>query len=220
MAFKRSSNYDTSALPVTLFAHVVAIAVITLLLVWLLHFREGVAFKSEVEAKIFNMHPLLMVIGFVLLSGEAIMAYKTLPAIRKWPKMIHSLLHFVALGTGIVGIYAVFKFQRDEGIPHMYSFHSWLGMSTICLFALQWMFSFFAFVYPRAEASTRKSVAPWHAVLGIIIFFMAIISTETGLVEKFFILRLQRNQEAVVINFTALLVFMYAASVVISVLFF
>lgn len=29
------------------FAHVMAIAVITILLVWLLHFREGAAFKSD-----------------------------------------------------------------------------------------------------------------------------------------------------------------------------
>ncbi|XP_073143513.1 probable ascorbate-specific transmembrane electron transporter 1 [Henckelia pumila] len=221
MALERSSSYDTSsALPVTRFAHVVAVAVITLLLVWLLHFREGVAFKSDVEAKIFNMHPLLMVIGSVLLSGEAIMAYKIWPEIRKRPKTIHLVLHLVALGAGIVGIYAVFKFHSDEGFPHMYSFHSWLGMSTICLFALQWLFSFVTFVYPRAEASTRNSVAPRHAVLGIIIFFMAILSAETGLVEKFFILRLKRDQEALVVNFTALLIFVYAASVVITVLFY
>ncbi|XP_073286161.1 probable ascorbate-specific transmembrane electron transporter 1 [Primulina huaijiensis] len=139
MALERSLSYNkSSALPVlTLFAHVVAIALITLLLVWLLHFREGDAFKADVEAEIFNLHPLLMVIGFVLLSGEAILAYMTVPAIRKWPRLIHLVVHLVALGAGIVGIYAVFKFHSDKGIAHMYSFHSWLGMSTICINGLE-----------------------------------------------------------------------------------
>ncbi|XP_075518633.1 putative ascorbate-specific transmembrane electron transporter 1 [Primulina tabacum] len=221
MALERSLSYNaSSALPVTLFTHVVAIALITLLLVWLLHFREGVAFKSDVEAKIFNLHPLLMVIGFVLLSGEAILAYKTVPAIKKWPKLIHLVVHLVALGAGIVGIYAVFKFHSNKGIAHMYSFHSWLGMSTICLYALQWLSSFFLFVYPRVQESTRKRLAPWHAVSGIIIFFMVILSAETGLVEKFFFSGLQQNQEALVVNLTALLIFVFAASVVASVLYY
>ncbi|XP_020553115.1 probable ascorbate-specific transmembrane electron transporter 1 [Sesamum indicum] len=133
MAPKRSSSYLAPAFPFTILARLVALAVIGLVLVWLLHFREGLAFRSDDKAKIFNVHPLLMLLGFVLISGEAIMAYKTVPTIRKRQKLFHLLLHLVAFVAGVLGIYAVFKFHHDLRFPHMYSLHSWLGLSTISL---------------------------------------------------------------------------------------
>ncbi|KAK6153264.1 hypothetical protein DH2020_012903 [Rehmannia glutinosa] len=218
MAPKRSSSYQMSALPVTMFGHLVAVAVITLVLLWLLHFRDGLAFKSDNKDKIFNLHPLLMVLGLVLISGEAIMTYKTVPATRKRQKLFHLLLHMIALVAGIIGIYAVFKFHYELGIPDMYSLHSWLGMSTICLFGLQWVLSFFSFWYPRAQQSTRARIAPWHAVFGMVIFFMAILSAETGLMEKFIFLGLRRSQEALIVNFIGLLILLFAVSVGLGVL--
>ncbi|KAK4484054.1 hypothetical protein RD792_011273 [Penstemon davidsonii] len=218
MAPKTSSSYGLSAFPVTIFAHMVAIAVTTLVLVWLLHFRGGFAFKSDDKAKIFNLHPLLMVLGFVLISGEAIMAYKAVPSTRKSQKLFHLILHFIALVAGIIGICAVFKFHNELGIPNMYSLHSWLGMSTICLFGLQWLFSFFTFLYPGAKQSTRARLGPWHAVFGAVIFLMAILSSLTGLVEKFIFTGLRQNQEALIVNFTGLLIFLFAVSVGFSVL--
>ncbi|KAL0347960.1 UNVERIFIED_CONTAM: putative ascorbate-specific transmembrane electron transporter 2 [Sesamum angustifolium] len=137
MAPKRSSSYVAPAFPFAMLAHLVALAVIALVLVWLLHFREGLAFSSDDKAKIFNVHPLLMLLGFVLISGEGIMAYKTVPTIRKRQKLFHLLLHLTAFVAGVVGVYAVFKFHHDLRFPHMYSLHSWLGISTISLFALQ-----------------------------------------------------------------------------------
>lgn len=65
------------------------------------------------------------------------MAYKTIPATKIAQKTVHLLLNLVALLAGIVGIYAVFKYHHESGIPDLYSLHSWLGIGTICLFGLQ-----------------------------------------------------------------------------------
>lgn len=73
----------------------------------------------------------------MVLIDSAIIVYKTIPAPRKGQKLIHLILHFIALAAGIVGVYAVFKFHRELHIPHMYTLHSWIGLSTICLFAFQ-----------------------------------------------------------------------------------
>ncbi|THG10444.1 probable ascorbate-specific transmembrane electron transporter 1 [Camellia sinensis] len=218
MASKSRSSFNTSALPVSLFAHVVAIAVITLVLVWLLHFREGLAFKSIDKQKIFNLHPLFMVIGFLIFSGEAIMAYKTVPGTRKAQKLVHLILHFIALLAGIVGIYAVFKYHHETFNIDMYTLHSWIGMSTICLFGLQWFLGFFSFCYPKAETGARSRLAPWHVFFGLVIFFMAILTAETGLMEKFHFLKLHRGQEALIVNFTGLLILVFAVSVGLTVL--
>ncbi|XP_059659158.1 probable ascorbate-specific transmembrane electron transporter 1 [Cornus florida] len=218
MPYKSRSSFQLSALPVTIFAHLIVIAVTTLVLVWLLHFREGLAFKSVIKAKIFNVHPLLMTVGFILMGGEAIMAYKSIPGTRNVQKGFHLTLHFIAFLSGIVGIYAVFKFHNELDIPDMYTLHSWLGMSTICLFGLQWLIAAFSFWWPRAEKQSRARLAPWHVFLGMVIFLMAILSAETGLLEKFLFLGLYRSREAMIVNFTGLLLLIFGISVGLTVL--
>ncbi|KAL8552854.1 hypothetical protein ACS0TY_001509 [Phlomoides rotata] len=138
------------------------------------------------------------------------MAYKTLPARRKTQKVFHVVLHLIALAAGVLGICLVFKFHNEAGFVNMYSLHSWLGIVTISLFAFQWLFSFFSFAYPGAQSSTRAKLRPWHAVMGMIIFMMAILTAEMGLVERFFILRLHTSQEALVVNFIGLLFFLFS----------
>lgn len=170
------------------------------------------------------------------------MAYKTVRARRNIQKIFHLILHFIALAAGIVGIYAVFKYHHESGLPDVYTLHSWLGISTISLFGLQviannsylflidiiicnnfmpkslklycqWIFSFISLWFPGAKPSARDRLIPWHALFGAVIFFMAILSAETGLVERFIFLSLRRSQEALIVNFTGLLILLFAISV-------
>jgi cytochrome b-561 len=214
----RSSSETRAVFPITMFAHLLFVAVLTLVLVWLLHFREGLSFTSDNKQKLFNLHPFFMVIGFLLIVGQGIMVYNTIPADRQRQKATHMTLNLTALLAGIVGLYAVFKFHHDLGIPNMYSLHSWLGMSTICLSILQFLFGFSAFMLPRGDKSNRGRYAPWHILFGLVIFFLAIITAMAGLTERFFFLNLRRSQEALVVNFTGLLIFLYGVSVLFTVL--
>ncbi|CAI9096870.1 OLC1v1033111C1 [Oldenlandia corymbosa var. corymbosa] len=214
----KSSSYRTSATPITMFAHLLFLAIIILLLVWLLHFREGLSFTSHNKLKLFNLHPFFMVIGFILISGEAIMAYKTVRGERRRHKATHMILHLIALASAIVGLYAVFKFHHDLHIPDLYSLHSWFGISAVSLFFLQWIFGFFTYWWPARSSTRRADFAPWHVLLGLVIFSMAILTAITGLIEKFTFLGLRKNQEALIINFTALLLFLFGACVAITVL--
>ena len=47
----------------TLVAHVLAVAAIVLVLLWCIHFRGGLALRSQDKPLIFNVHPVLMVLG-------------------------------------------------------------------------------------------------------------------------------------------------------------
>ncbi|OMO72538.1 Cytochrome b561, eukaryote [Corchorus olitorius] len=69
MAIK-SRSYQVSATPVVVLGQLLIISVATLVFVWILKFREGLAFKSANQFKLFNLHPFLMVIGFILVAGE------------------------------------------------------------------------------------------------------------------------------------------------------
>jgi cytochrome b-561 len=66
------------------------------------------------------------------------MVYKVLPT---WnhdtTKLIHLILHAIALVLGVVGIYCAFKFHNESGIANLYSLHSWLGIGTISLYGIQ-----------------------------------------------------------------------------------
>ncbi|XP_004513927.1 probable ascorbate-specific transmembrane electron transporter 1 [Cicer arietinum] len=211
-------GFQIRATSITILAHLLFIAITTLLSVWLFHFREGVAFNSSNKIKIFNLHPLLMVIGFILVGGEAIISYKSFPGKRSSAKVVHLLLHLIALASGVLGIIAVFKFKIEAGLPHMFTLHSWLGMSAICAFGLQYILAFFAYFFPGAEMSTRATLLPWHRFIGLVIFLLAVGTAETGLVEYFKFLELFRNQEALIVNFTGLLLFLFAAFVSLTVI--
>ncbi|KAJ6369736.1 hypothetical protein OIU76_028058 [Salix suchowensis] len=53
------------------------VLVASLVLTWTVHYRGGLALVSANKDLIFNVHPVLMVIGLVLVNGEAMLAYKT-----------------------------------------------------------------------------------------------------------------------------------------------
>lgn len=65
------------------------------------------------------------------------MAYRIVLGPRAAKKAVHLLLHLVAMAFAAVGLYAAFKYHHDAGAPDLRSLHSWLGIATIALYALQ-----------------------------------------------------------------------------------
>ncbi|KAA8532425.1 hypothetical protein F0562_032458 [Nyssa sinensis] len=202
---------------ITVAAHSFGIFAAILLLVWLLHYREGIDLDSKNAYRIFNVHPFLMLVGFIFLSGEGMMAFKTVPADRVVRKFVHMFINLISLCLGIVGLHAVFKFHDKQNIADMYSLHSWIGMGTFCLFILQWLFGFVLFMFPKGSASTRASALPWHVCGGRALLYMAICAAETGLMEKVTFLGLNHGRELLLINFTGLAVLLFGLSVDLSI---
>ncbi|KAK1308536.1 putative ascorbate-specific transmembrane electron transporter 1 [Acorus calamus] len=81
----------------TYVSHVLAAAAAVMVLVWCIHFRGGLAFESTNKNLIFNIHPVFMLIGFIILGSEAIISYKALPWSKEVKKLIHLVLHAIAL---------------------------------------------------------------------------------------------------------------------------
>ncbi|KAI3978584.1 hypothetical protein MKX01_015759 [Papaver californicum] len=236
---KSRSSFLIPATPVSIVAHLLAIAAITLVCVWIFHFQEGVAFKSETKAKdlqrtifhsyyvysrcanslrllLLQLHPFLMVIGLIVMGGEGIMAYKTVPSSsRKMQKLAHLIFLLIALVSGILGVFVAFKFHHEVRVKNMNTLHSWLGMITICLFGFvgEWLFAFFSFLYPGAGMPTRARLVPWHAFVGMVTFLLAICTAETGLLQTFFGLELVTGAEALVVNFTGLIILLFGVAV-------
>ncbi|XP_062213288.1 probable transmembrane ascorbate ferrireductase 3 [Phragmites australis] len=197
---------------VAMLAHVLFLTTAVLMLVWLLHYRGGINIQSENPNQIFNVHPFVMSWGFILLIGEAILAYSTIPMDHRTQKMAHMLIHLVGLILGIFGVYAAFKFHDVAVAPDLVSLHSWLGITTVSLFGLQWLLGFVTFWLPGAHERTRAAAAPAHVMAGLAIFLLAVCAAQTGLVEKS--AGAASTGETKLINATGIFILLYAVAVV------
>ncbi|KAI9074967.1 hypothetical protein K1719_043076 [Acacia pycnantha] len=211
--------YRRRASRITIFAQLFGILALILLLIWLLHYREGIEYDSYNGYRVFNVHPLLMFMGYIFMSGQAIMAYHTIPTERSTQKFMHMLLHLIAFVLGIVGLCAVFKFHNMLHLENVFSLHSWIGIGTFSLYGVQWIVGFLTFM-GRAPEGTKMRVAPWHVAGGRALLYMGICAALTGIMEKYTFLRLNtilRYGEGSLMNFMGLSILLFGVFVDLSV---
>ncbi|KAK9091158.1 hypothetical protein Sjap_024335 [Stephania japonica] len=139
-----------------------------------------------------TVHPVLMVIGLILVNSEAMLAYKSVSGTKSFKKQVHLVLQFLALILSAIGLYAAWKFHNDKGIDNFYSLHSWLGLACLFLFGFQWLIGFATFWHPGGSRNNRSALLPWHVFFGIFIYALAIATATTGILEK--LTFLQSNQ--------------------------
>ncbi|KAB2066903.1 hypothetical protein ES319_A09G190300v1 [Gossypium barbadense] len=201
--------------------HALASAGAVMVLVWCIYLRGGLAWESSNKSLVFNIHPVLMLIGFIILGGEAIMSYKSLPLRKEVKKVVHLVLHAIALILGIIGIYAAFKYHNESSIANLYSLHSWLGIGIIVLYGIQWIYGFVVFFYPGGAAGLRRESLPWHVVVGLFVYILAVANAAIGFLEKLTFLEssglAKYGAEAYLVNFTAIVTILYGALVIITV---
>ncbi|XP_057961515.1 probable transmembrane ascorbate ferrireductase 3 [Malania oleifera] len=209
-------TYQRPSSGITVVAHFFGLLALTLLLVWLLHYRGGLDLDSDNADRVFNVHPFLMFFGFIFTAGEGMMAFKTVAAERRVRKFVHMGVNLIAICLGIVGIHAVFKFHDMKNIADMHSLHSWIGIATFCLFILQWLFGLVLYMFQAASAATRARALPWHVCGGRALLYMAICTAESGLMEEFTFLQLTDQHEARLINCVGLAILLFGVSVDLS----
>lgn len=174
-------------------ATILLIGATALTLVWVICYRGGFAWQENPQIQ-FNLHPVLMVAGFITLSGfckfsihahtyphthtrqtwkldlehrtvviivvfvffsffafpfrhfAAILLYRLCRCLKHiYAKLAHTLFHALAIpciGLGFLAVYDSHNLANPP-IPNFYSLHSWLGLVTMGLFVLQFVFGFF-----------------------------------------------------------------------------
>lgn len=197
------------------------VMVSALVLTWTVHYRGGLALVSDNKDLIFNVHPVLMVIGLVLLNGEAMLAYKTVSGTKSFKKLVHLTLQFLAFCLSLIGFWAALKFHNDKGINNFYSLHSWLGLACLLLFGIQWAAGFVTFWYPGGSRNSRATLLPWHVFFGVYIYALAVATATTGILEKATFLQTNKvishySAEAFLVNSLGILMIVLGGLVVLA----
>ncbi|KAL0396835.1 UNVERIFIED_CONTAM: putative transmembrane ascorbate ferrireductase 4 [Sesamum calycinum] len=67
------------------------------------------------------------------------------------------------------------------------------GLICISMFGAQWLFGFVSFWHRGEVRTTRLTVLPWHVFLGLYTYGLAVVTAETGLLEKLTLLQIKGN---------------------------
>ncbi|KAL5808111.1 hypothetical protein ACOSQ3_028802 [Xanthoceras sorbifolium] len=207
--------------PIFTVIRVIGVIIAALMLTWTVHYRGGLALISDNKDLIFNVHPVLMVIALVLLNGEAMLAYKTVPGTKSFKKLVHLTLQFIAFCLSLIGVWAALKFHNDKGIDNFYSLHSWLGLACLFLFGLQWAAGFATFWYPGGSRNSRAIMLPWHVFFGVYIYALAVATATTGILEKLTFLQTNHvvsrySTEALLVNSVGILIVVLGGFVILA----
>lgn len=119
----------------------------------------GVSWKEGEAKRVFNWHPVMMVTAYSVMNVGALVfrvsgtsSYQasvgSAPNKRGIAKVTHASTWTLSFVFGIVGIIAVFQSHNDKisgYIANLYSLHSWVGITVMTLYSLQFLFGIFAF---------------------------------------------------------------------------
>ncbi|XP_022258334.1 cytochrome b ascorbate-dependent protein 3-like isoform X2 [Limulus polyphemus] len=172
----------------TFIAEVLLFGVLGLCLFWIFYYGGGVTWTNDVT-KQFNLHYVLMIGGFIFFNGQAILAYRCLSCYKKiYTKVIHTSFFVFGMSSITVGLVSAIQGHNGAQDPkHFYSLHSWIGLATIGMFALQFLVGFMSFLVflccDNATVKLRQRLLPTHITFGLIIFGMAIATCLTGLMQ-------------------------------------
>ncbi|OQV15839.1 putative Cytochrome b561 [Hypsibius exemplaris] len=123
----------------------------------------------------FNLHPLFMVLGFILIVGHTNLIY------RFWPdanitalRIAHATLQLSGWLLMVLGVYAV-GFSKDYSSKkpsHFVSVHSWIGLIVLIVMTLQWLCGFFGLLVPGCHGERRAAYRLTHVFTGNVIFLL------------------------------------------------
>lgn len=165
---------------------VVGLVMVILSGVWMSAYHGGYGWD---EATVFNYHPLFMTMGMIFLYGDAILMYRMLRTTTKlYVKILHGVIQVAVLVFATIALKAVFDSHNKpiKPIPNMYSLHSWIGLTAVILFGLQWVCGFVSFLFPKLSDSLRATYLPHHKFWGLVIFIMVCAAALMGITEKAF----------------------------------
>lgn len=172
-----------------LLAHILALTALGIVCAWA-NSLGGVSWKEGEAKLVFNWHPIFMVIAFVFMTMSSLsFRMRGSSANRGITKAMHVSLWSTAALFMVVGLIAVFKSHNDPisgYIANLYSVHSWVGITVLILYALQFLVGSFSFGLKIMNLSpvTKARMMLLHKFFGPFIYTSVAITILLGIQEK------------------------------------
>ena len=209
-------------------AEILLHGVVALCLYWIVQYRwdgEGLPFswpgteEADLE-KLWNLHPVLMVTGLIYCLGQGILLhslsfrlFRIFPGIIMYwscscglqicSKLMYILFHLLGIPCVVLGFLSIWMWKEQSASPHLYSIHSWLGLVTMGLAAVQvgqpdscktaskiffqlalGVISFLLLLCCQSASSTfRTAMDPAHHSLAMTTFTLAMATAVAGITE-------------------------------------
>ena len=116
------------------------------------------------DGKLMNGHLDLVSFRTILcFASVAILAYRVFRDVKKIRvKILHASLLALSLIFSSIGLKAVFDNHNlsNPTKPNLYSLHSWVGLTAVVLFGLQWVAGFVSFLFPKLSEDIRQAYMP------------------------------------------------------------
>jgi len=122
--------------------------------------------SSNCKQQYLNLHPLFMVLGFVVISSMGMMTYNVLEralGIRHAvARIIHGSIQTIALLFCTVGLYVIVHTKKETGNHQFWTMHSVIGLFTYILMCGQWVLGVAVYIVPRL-----RELRPLHVWMGV-----------------------------------------------------
>mmetsp|Transcript_39754 Transcript_39754/g.96012 ORF Transcript_39754/g.96012 Transcript_39754/m.96012 type:complete len:330 (+) Transcript_39754:101-1090(+) len=177
-------------------AHVLAIVLVVLVAQWV-HQLGGLSWKAGQAKLIFNWHPLLMILAFCFMTVSSLsFRYHQFGLLqqhrRSTAKLLHGIGWFIAVACMSMGVVAAFFSHNDRAsgfIANLYSLHSWVGITVLLLYLVQFLVGVGAFALPLGginsiSAVTKAKILQVHTFFGPILYLSIMLTILLGIQEK------------------------------------
>lgn len=176
----------------SILSHALSLFAALLVMYWV-HQLGGLSWREGHAKQVFNWHPLLMILAFCFMTVAAL-SFRAPYMIsanysRSTLKLVHGSAWAVAAIFAMVALIAVFKSHNDSVsglIANLYSFHSWLGLSVVGLYVLQFLAGVFAFARPLPGVTPlrKAQILSVHSFLGPCLHIAVAATILLGIQEK------------------------------------
>lgn len=107
-------------------------------------------------------HPLLQSLGiFTVLQAILLLQPTTTPRAKAQGQRAHALLHLLSFSLFIAGTTIIEVNKHANNMAHFHSAHAYLGVTTVALLAVQYLFGFTIWAVPRVWGGEEAAKGMW-----------------------------------------------------------
>lgn len=146
---------------------------------------------KEAGRGLFSWHPVFMALAFCLCMAEAILLFSPEHSLfffcsRKARIRLHWAGQTLAILCAALGLGFIISSRTRSELPHLVSWHSWVGALTLLATAVQALCGL-CLLCPRAARVSRVArLKLYHLTCGLVVYLMATVTVLLGMYSVWF----------------------------------